>query len=65
MMLWSFEWPSYYWMQKLHQELRNGVPAFVTQVPCQVAGEHHAEYRDCTGPDLARGLAESWIAPRR
>lgn len=52
-------------MQKLHQELRNGVPAFVTQVPCQVAGEHHAEYRDCTGPDLARGLAESWIAPRR
>ncbi len=65
LMLWSFEWPSYFWMQKLHQELRNGVPAFVTQVPCQRPNEYHPEFRDCSGPDLARAGYESWVVPRR
>ena len=64
MILWSYEWPSYYWMQELHVAI-GSVPPQVLMMPCQKSGEHRAERRDCAGPDLAHGLAESWIAPRR
>jgi hypothetical protein len=62
--VWTYEWPAWDWL--IAQ--RNGgryLPWGVTEVKCQKPGEHVSERRECSTPDLAHGLVESWIAPRR
>jgi len=63
-LVWSFEWPSYYWMQAGGYAL-DTLPPAIAFVTCQKPDEHRTERRDCSGPDVTHGLTESWIAPRR
>jgi hypothetical protein len=65
LLVWSFEWPSWFWLQREHHDMSKPMPAYVSEVPCQRGTTHHAEYRECAGPDFAHGLVESWIRPRR
>jgi hypothetical protein len=65
LVLWSYEWPSYWWMTERRYPLSR-MPAEVAKVPCKGAGGTVRYYRDCATADLARGMAEPWIArPRK
>jgi hypothetical protein len=61
LLLWSFEWPAYYWMMDQHASFAR-VPASVDGVPCAGSGPTHTLYRDCSPPDLAHAVALPWIS---
>ena len=64
MLLWSFEWPSYFWMlDQKHPFPR--VPAAVKRVPCRGSGGTSKYFRDCTEADIGRGLSEPWIDAKK
>ena len=63
-LVWSFEWPSYFWLQKYHSDAAELADA-ITHAPCALPGKPHADRRDCEGPDLTRAFVEAWIAPRQ
>jgi hypothetical protein len=60
----KFEWPTYSWLID-HHEGTYRMPPDVVAVRCQKPGESRPHFRDCSQPDLQRGLSESWIAPRK
>ena len=62
LVLWAFEWPSYYWLVA-HQRGPYRMPEDVVKVPCRGSGQPGAQYRDCARPDLKQSLSERWIAP--
>jgi hypothetical protein len=63
--LWSYEWPSYWWMAQ-HRFAIERLPEEVAKVPCKGAGGTRSYYRDCSKADPSKGVAEPWIErPRR
>lgn len=60
MVLWSFEWPAYWWMLE-HKYRINQLPGEVAKVPCRGQGGTSAYFRDCSTPDLSKGFLEAWI----
>jgi hypothetical protein len=65
LVLWSYEWPSYWWMTERRYP-PGRMPAEVAKIPCKGTGGTFRYYRDCAKPELARGMAEPWIArPRK
>ncbi|HEY5935008.1 MAG TPA: carboxypeptidase-like regulatory domain-containing protein [Kofleriaceae bacterium] len=61
MMLWSFEWPSYFWMLD-HKLPFNRLPREVGSVPCRGSGPARV-HRDCTPSDISKEQALPWIDP--
>lgn len=61
MMLWSYEWPAYWWMSE-HARKLDELPAEVAEVGCRTQpGSTHL--RDCAPPDLGRGYFLPWQDP--
>jgi hypothetical protein len=61
LVIWGYEWPSYWWMQR-HHNLMTRLPPEVGSVPCRDGTPMHPEYRDCSQPDVATAMREAWIA---
>ena len=59
MMIWAFEWPSYWWMLR-HKHLRTRMPLTVQDVPCRGTATS-AWYRDCSKPDMAKAVSQPWV----
>jgi len=65
-LLWSMEWPSYWWLVDL-DEPPNRVPPRAEFVPCAGSGPMHLgslhpTYRDCSPPpDLSKLSGEPWV----
>jgi hypothetical protein len=67
LVLWHFEWPAYWWLV----QMEGVTTALTTQIysaspPCKGSGplymtSMHKVYRDCSGPDLHKGLTAKWI----
>lgn len=62
--LWSIEWPSYWWVVARAGTVTRIPPTW--SVPCRGTGPMklgsvHPVYRDCTEPDLAKAGTEPWI----
>jgi hypothetical protein len=67
LVLWHFEWPAYWWLV----QMEGVTTALTTQIysaspPCKGSGplymsSMHRTYRDCSGPDVAKGLTAKWI----
>jgi hypothetical protein len=58
LLLWTFEWPSYWFMQRTHQ-MPTRLPEFT--VDCRGTKPMRATYRDCTPPDLGHAMALPWV----
>ena len=61
MLLWSFEWPPYWWMIENHLSL-NRLPPKVRQLPCLDTYTPDERHRDCSRPTLAAVLTQAWIS---
>lgn len=60
MVLWTYEWPSYWWMidQKLDPRL---VPEKAAKLPCKGNSSNERTQRDCSQADLAAAQLLPWI----
>lgn len=60
MVLWTYEWPSYWWMieQKLDPRI---VPEKASSLPCKGTSSTERTQRDCTQADLAAAQLLPWI----
>ena len=66
LVLWSFEWPSYWWLVA-HEGVTTAQSAQMDGVPCRGSGPLHLGaidpvYRDCSGPDVELAAHARWIA---
>lgn len=72
--IWSIEWPSAWWLDKM-VGTRAGMPPVTgfpprskaAYVPCKGSGPMnlgslHPTYRDCSQPDLSKASTERWVA---
>ena len=59
-MLWTFEWPAFWWMKDGRFPLRK-IPREAYRVRCRGTGPTHDVYRDCSPPNLSAALANRWI----
>jgi hypothetical protein len=60
-MLWSFEWPSYFWMLD-GKHTFNRLPREVASVPCRGSGPGRV-HRDCTTYDITKEQTAPWLDP--
>lgn len=65
LLLWSMEWPSYWWLVD-RDEPPDRVPYEAVYVRCAGSGPMnlgalHPTYRDCSMPDYARISVEPWV----
>jgi hypothetical protein len=75
--VWSIEWPAYWWLIKMHGVASRMPPlvgfpprSMAASVPCRGSGplnlgSVHPTYRDCSVPDLAKFAGEPWVIERR
>jgi hypothetical protein len=63
MMLWTFEWPSWWFMMRSHQ-MPTRLPD-LTAIPCRGSAPMHQQYRDCTPPDMTHAMSQPWIDATR
>jgi hypothetical protein len=61
-LVWMFEWPSHKWLLAHRNYDLTRMPDDYTKVPCQAAGEHRHDRRDCSQADVTSALGEAWIA---
>ena len=59
MLVWTFEWPSYWWMLEKKADIRRLPPDVIT-VRCRGKGPTRPRDRDCSEPDLAGAIARPW-----
>lgn len=64
-LLWSMEWPSYWWLVDM-DEPPNRIPDRAATVPCRGSGPMsmdslHPTYRDCSRADLRKITTEPWL----
>lgn len=60
--LWTFEWPSYWWMVSEHYALtRLPPPADLRGVPCEGTDSPTVRHRACSKPDLGAMLTKPWL----
>ena len=64
LMLWSYEWPSYWWMTE-HTYPLSRLPSTIAKVPCRGTGPSSGFYRDCRQADMARVFTAPWIERTR
>ena len=61
MVLWSYEWPSYWWMVE-HKHPPRAVPAEVNAVPCRGTTGAASRQRDCTQAEMAQAHTLPWVS---
>jgi hypothetical protein len=61
LVLWSFEWPAYWWLRKGHEGQMRRMPADAGAVPCKGTGPTNTVYRDCRSPSVANAISQPWI----
>jgi len=62
--IWVFEWPAYYWLLEIlgrGDNTMTRMPPEARAVPCRGTGPTHSTYRDCSRPELGKGMAQPWI----
>jgi hypothetical protein len=59
MVVWSFEWPAYWWMRQNKHDPRR-IPAEALNVPCLGSGPTRSVYRDCATPNIAAAVSQPW-----
>lgn len=59
LVLWTWEWPSHYWMLQYRQK-PNRIPGAVLMVNCKGSGPSKA-VRDCTKPAIGKAVTLPWI----
>jgi hypothetical protein len=64
MVLWTFEWPAYWWMRRGKFSLSR-LPVGIESVPCRKADKPAAWDRDCSKPAISRAVKQPWIAKAR
>ena len=65
LVLWTYEWPSPRWMEKMLYEDADKVPPEVSRVPCKMTSSKKSHHRDCSGPDLANAIKQPWVEKPR
>ena len=60
MVVWTWEWPAYYWMLD-HKRNIHRLPPEVVRVMCRGAGAARV-LRDCSKPTIANAVSQAWIA---
>jgi hypothetical protein len=60
--VWMFEWPSYEWLTNHRHYDITRMPSDYTSVPCQQAGEHRHDHRDCSQADVTTTIDEAWMS---
>jgi Carboxypeptidase regulatory-like domain len=61
LVLWSFEWPAYWWMRHHDESDMRRIPADASAIPCRGSGPTHSVYRDCRAPSVANAISKPWI----
>lgn len=61
MVIWSYEWPSYWWMVERGRAPRY-VPAEVTVVPCRGTDATALRQRDCTQAEMSQAHTLPWLS---
>jgi protocatechuate 3,4-dioxygenase beta subunit len=61
LIVWSFEWPPYWWMRK-GKHLLTRVPDSAAKVSCRRADRPSRWDRDCSRPDIKASLTRPWLA---
>jgi hypothetical protein len=64
LVVWSFEWPAYWWMREQGHPLTR-LPPQVANVECRDPARGRIFERDCSKPDLALASKRPWIARSR
>jgi hypothetical protein len=60
LILWSYEWPSYWWMYE-HKYTPGQVPEAASTVPCKGEARDVPRFRDCTTADIAQAHEAPWV----
>ncbi|HEU0032472.1 MAG TPA: carboxypeptidase-like regulatory domain-containing protein [Kofleriaceae bacterium] len=62
LMLWTFEWPSYWWLMRQHAGMKR-LPAAVAGVDCRESETKRAHdvRRDCSHPDMTKVISRPWL----
>lgn len=60
MVIWSYEWPSYWWMVE-HRHTPRYVPSEVNAVPCRGTSGVASSQRDCTQAEMAQAHTLPWL----
>ncbi len=63
LVLWTFEWPAYWWMRH-NRFLLNHVPPDATLVRCRNPKKPRNWERDCSKPNMAKFASDPWIRKR-
>jgi hypothetical protein len=61
LVLWSFEWPAYWWLRNNHEGQLHRIPADAGAIPCKGSGPTNSVYRDCRSPSVPNTIAQPWI----
>lgn len=61
MVIWSYEWPSYWWMVE-HGQAPRYVPAEVNVVPCRGTAGAGTRQRDCTQAEMSQAHTLPWLS---
>jgi hypothetical protein len=61
LVIWVFDWPPYYWMREHRNQSVARMPPDARRVPCRGTGGTHSTYRDCSLPDLSKGMSQPWV----
>lgn len=64
LVLWSYEWPSYWWMVE-HRHPPRAVPAEVNAVPCRGTQGAASRQRDCTQAEMSQAHTLPWIGRKK
>jgi hypothetical protein len=66
LVVWSFDWPPYYWLLEHRDASVTRMPPDLRLVPCQGTGPTRTIYRDCARPVMSKAMEQPWIErPRR
>jgi hypothetical protein len=60
LLLWTFEWPSPWWMNA-HELPLDRLPQAVLRMPCKIEGSTRSHNRDCSKPNLVHAATLPWI----
>ena len=62
--LWTFEWPAYWWMRENHYAMTR-LPLETITLPCNGRDSKIVRHRDCSAPDLGKVVTAPWLSPNR
>jgi hypothetical protein len=64
LVVWTFEWPAYWWMRRPGERSLTRLPPEVADVPCRRADKPKKWDRDCRGADMKAAASRPWVAKK-